>query len=554
MNRFLEIVKENWKPTSLYSGVALLILWPLLGPGYILTLDMVFAPKLAMPEVVTSSYMLHAALHLLNLLIPSDVIQKLLLFAILLLSGLGMHRLMRLLQPQSISAIAAQSAAYASGLLYMINPFTYSRFMAGQYSVLLGYACLPFFVAALLRFFQEPSLKKSIILAAWTTIIGIVSIHTLGLVFVVAFIVLAQSAWKHRRDIQLLKRFAKWGTVVAAVFFVTSSYWLVPLIQGSGPTAVSIATFRASDQSAFATDGDGVIGKLVHVMRLQGFWTEREGLYLLPQDELRIWGVAVILVWTLVVVGGMATWRQKRELGVLFTVSIVVAALLATGVGTTWLANYIPFFAGYREPQKFVAIIALGYAVFVGFAVAKLIGMIHTKVGRVGVAIGFALILIGFTPVMFRGFDGQLVPRQYPPDWHTMNERLNNDDGEYKVLFLPWHLYMRYQFAGRVIANPGDRFFDKSLLVSDDPELHGVSPAVADDQKQLVTTRILPQAPQSSVIGRQLAPLNVKYVLLAKDADYQTYDYLDHQTDLQLVTETATLKLYRNTAFGKDNE
>lgn len=553
MNRFKRLLRENWKPTLFYAGVALLVLWPLLAPGYILTLDMVFAPKLALPETVTSSYLLHAGLHLLNMVIPSDVIQKIMLFAILILSGLGMHWLMRFLQLRDISTTTVQWAAYASGLLYMINPFVYSRFMAGQYSVLLGYVFLPFFVAALLRFFYDPSFKKAMVLAVWTIGIGIVSIHALGLAFVVALIASSQAIWRYRADAQRLKRFMKWGVAAILVFLVASSYWLLPLLQGSGPTAASIATFRTSDQSAFATEGNGVVGKLVHVLRLQGFWGEQQGLYLLPQDELRVWGLAVILIWALVIVGAIAAWRSRREFSVLFVGSIVIAALLATGIGTSWLSNHIPFFAGYREPQKFVAIIALSYAVLVGFAVATLAGRIRSKIGRSGLAISFVLVLVGFTPVMFRGFDGQLVPRQYPADWYAVNEQLNKDGDTYKVLFLPWHLYMRYQFAGRVIANPGDAFFDKPLLTSDDPELDGVSPAIANAQKQLLTMRILPQAPMSNTIGHQLVPLNIKYVLLAKDNDYQKYDYLEHQTDLQLVTESATLKLYRNTAFGKDS-
>jgi hypothetical protein len=110
---------------------------------------------------------------------------------------------------------------------------------------------------------------------------------------------------------------------------------------------------------------------------------------------------------------------------------------------------------------------------------------------------------------------------------------------------------MRYQFAGRVIANPGDSFFDKPTLVSDDPEFGNAAPEAPDAQKQLLTTRILPTAHTSTTLGRQLAPLHVKYVLLVNDFDYQKYHYLDNQTDLKLVAQTGTLKLYRNVDFKK---
>ncbi|MBC7942952.1 hypothetical protein H7X68_00410 [Candidatus Saccharibacteria bacterium] len=545
------MIKNNWSVLLIYSVVALFILWPLLGPGYILILDMVFTPNLAMPETITSSFLFRAGLHILNLVTPSDVIEKLILFAILTLSGLGMHRLVRYLQSPVVSTVATTWAAYASGLLYMINPFTYSRFMAGQYSVLLGYAFVPFFTVVLLRFLREPGYKTAILLAALTIVISIVSIHTLGLVCVVTLIALAQAIWRHRTNPQRLKRLAQYGTITSLAFIVASSYWLLPLVQGSGSTAASIDSFRSSDQSEFSTEGEGVGGKLMHVLRLQGFWAERHDLYFLPQDRLGLWALAVSLVWALVIVGMVTAWRANREVAVLFISSLVIAALLAAGVGSSWLAEHVPFFAGYREPQKFVALVALGYGVFVGYAISKLVIKVKSIAGRLVVGVALVLVLVGLTPVMFRGFDGQLTPRQYPTDWYKINDQLNKDNGSYQVLSLPWHLYMPYQFAGRLIANPADSFFDRPLLVSDDPELGNVKPALVSTRKHLLTTRILPQAAASRTLGQQLAPLQIKYVLLAKDYDYREYDYLDNQTDLQLITETATLKLYRNTTFEK---
>lgn len=554
MSRLSAIIKGSRQAVLVYAIVSLLLLWPLLGQGYILTLDMVFVPKLALPEVVTSSYILHAGLHVLNSILPSDIIQKLLLFGILVLSGWGTHRLMRYLQSTGMPVSVSQWAMYAGGLLYMINPFVYSRFMAGQYSVLLGYALLPFFVVSLLRFLRGPSLKSSLPLTAWTLGISIVSIHTLGLALVIGGVALAQAVWRHRSEGTYLKQLAGCVAAAGAALFIASSYWLLPLLQGNGPTASSIATFQASDQSAFATEGNGFVGKLIHVLRLQGFWGEREGLFLMPQDQFVLWPVVAIVVGVLIIVGARLLWRRNRELFVFVTCSMTIATVLAIGVGTTWLSDHIPFFAGYREPQKFVGIIALGYAILFGFAISKIIQKTTSKIGKSATVIASMAIIIGFTPVMFGGFDGQLVPRQYPDDWHAVNEQLNSDHDTFEVLFLPWHLYMRYQFAGRVIAHPGNGFFDKPMLTSDDPEMQGTQPAIANDRKNLLTHQILPYASGSDTLGAQLRPLNVKYVLLAKDADYTSYDYLDRQKDLQLVSESATLKLYRNTAFRKDSE
>jgi len=35
-------------------------------------------------------------------------------------------------------------------------------------------------------------------------------------------------------------------------------------------------------------------------------------------------------------------------------------------------------------------------------------------------------------------------------------------------------------------------------------------------------------------MGELLAPLNVKYVILVNEADYQTYDFLKNQKDLSV--------------------
>jgi hypothetical protein len=44
----------------------------------------------------------------------------------------------------------------------------------------------------------------------------------------------------------------------------------------------------------------------------------------------------------------------------------------------------------------------------------------------------------------------------------------------------------------------------------------------------------------------QLTARGFKYVLLAREVDWQSYDYLDHQPDLVLVKDYGSIALYRN--------
>ena len=129
-----------------------------------------------------------------------------------------------------------------------------------------------------------------------------------------------------------------------------------------------------------------------------------------------------------------------------------------------------------------------------------------------------------------------------------MNRRLDQDSADFKVLFLPWHLYMYFRFADRIIANPARDYFDKPVFVSNNLEYMGASPTFPDADKSRLNI-ILASAADGTHLGRQLTPLHIKYVLLDKDADYRTYGYLDQQADLRLVESNLSFRLYVNRAF-----
>src|SRR5213083_1580888 len=97
--------KYDYRPTIFYALLMAIVMLPLFKPGYVLTLDMVFTPKIALSSSVGPDYPLWAVLHYLNLVLPSQLIEKSILVGILFLSGYGMHRLMRRLQQANTSNI-----------------------------------------------------------------------------------------------------------------------------------------------------------------------------------------------------------------------------------------------------------------------------------------------------------------------------------------------------------------------------------------------------------------------------------------------------------------
>jgi hypothetical protein len=545
---------KKYQPHIVYGILSLAIMLPLLKPGFVLTLDMVFTPHIRMPSDVTSSYLFYTLLHLLNVIVPSDVLQKVMLLTIPYLSGWGMYRLVQYVHDkQTRDPDSINWGAYVGGLFYAVNPFVYSRFMAGQFAVLLGYSLLPFAVHGLLVLLQRPNWRNSIVLGVWLTLIGIVSIHTLGSIAVLLAIAILLLVWRNRHHGDQLLRTLKFLGLSLALMVVLSGYWLVPLVLGHGATAQALNGFTSGDQQAFETLGGSPIGRLANVLRLQGFWAEGHDLFRMPQAHMIGWGLIVLALWLLIAVGVRNAWRRhERFIVVLLTASAGVGVLLAIDVANTALGNVLPFFSGFREPQKFVALVALAYAFFAGQGVNALRSyyIYADQWTRATVALAVALLLpILITPTMFWGFGGQLQSHQYPVTWVAMNERLNKDHANYNVLFLPWHLYMYYGFVGRITASPATNYFDKPMIVSNQMELKDASPTSIDSRKTLLSNTILPKAGTGTHLGIQLAPLRIKYVLLDKDDDYLKYAYLNHQTDLRLLTNNANFVLYQNMAY-----
>ncbi len=554
MNKITRIMRQklahsDWKPTAIFTGVALAILLPLLGPGYIFSLDMVFPPIITIPTEITNTYVFYSFLHVLNIVLPSWFIQKVVLFAVFFGAGIGAYRLSR--DTQGLYKTQGWiTAYYFAGLLYAINPFTYTRLMAGQYEVLLGYALLPFLLRTALLFFDHPTIHKTIRLGLWLLAISIVSIHTFGIALIILALTAGVFCWRHRRRITLLKRGAAYLAAAGAGIAILSSYWVLPLVQGQGKVALTISDFNVSDQVAFQTV-PGELGLPWNVLAMQGFWGDTHSLYALPQDAYGWWWLPLILAVCIISIGIGWSWRRQRLLAAVFSSILVVGVVLSTGTADTlfapinsWFTNHIALFKGYREPQKFVMLIVLAYVYFGSAGMLWITRWLSRHKLQHYALVGL-LVPIAVTPLLFWGANGQLQSRQYPSDWYALNNYLRqNTPQSSKTLFLPWHLYMPYGFSERVIASPAPKFFGSSILSSNDPEIKDATGYATTPDVSAVTS-VLADAITSPQFVSRLRALSVRYIIVAKDFDYRTYDYLQAKPGITLVTDSTNYKLYR---------
>lgn len=512
----------------IYIALALLVLGPALLPGYILTLDMVFTPHLPWPASLSSLAPFEALLHILNWVIPSQLIEKATLLAILAGAGLGMHRLVPAKDPL---------ARFAAGILYMINPFTYGRLMAGQYLVLAGYALMPWFVSALVRFVRRPELRTAWPVGAWGLAVALTSLHYLGFAALAAALALALGLWRARRRPRERVRLAAWGAG-GALLAAVSAVVLAPH---------QIAGFDERYFLSFRTAADPTFGQVFNTLGLYGFWAERDAQYLLPKAAVSGWWLLAGAVLALAVLGAWKNWRRDRLLTALMLALGAAGIIFAQGVMggpfaplNHFLLENLPLARGYREAGKFVGLIALAVSYLFGLGAAWLIDRKWAPQWTAGLLIALPL---AYTPTMLWGAAGQLRAVSYPADWTAFNRTLTSEHSQGKVLFLPWHLYMKFNFAGRIIANPAPHFFSRATLAGDNAEIGLVEDRSTNPKTSWVQSDIL--APARTNVAANLRARGFEYVVLAKEVDYKDYSWLDSTPGLKLVSNTQTLRVYK---------
>ena len=318
-------------PFIIYSVLAVIILWDLLLPGYILTLDMVFTPTIPFPRefygfdanpIRLVGLPFHLCLWILNLILPSWLIQKALLFMVFLVAGLGAYML--------CEAKNVFGKLFA-GFMYVLNPFVYVRFMVGHFCLLLAYSIFPFLIGSFVKFSDEPQLERGIKLAFLLALVLILDVHFVyisGLAFIVLFIFKILSLKFNR---QYLIRLIGLSGVTLGIFMMMNSYWIFPLFMFRAED-LFLSEFTYRDLLAFASRiwGTG-LNIFFTLASLYGFWRMPEG-YKYVSEILLGWQLIYMLILYFSVSGFISFQEEKsrrwiaRGIAAAGAVSLVLAA------------------------------------------------------------------------------------------------------------------------------------------------------------------------------------------------------------------------------------
>ena len=296
--------------------------------------------------------------------------------------------------------------------LYAVNPFVFNRLYVGHFALLIGYALLPFAVKAAMRSISSPVLRWCVP-ALWLAGLTSLSPHfawIYGLV-VLGVAIVALLTKQHP-----LRRVAAWFATCVGAFTLMSTYIILPNGSTNLPSQIGSVSLNL-----YRTNGDPHLGLFANVLALYGFWRTGPGPEL-PKDVIIGWP---FIMFAILVIIGLGAWHalrrnpiiddrsgsqdtpeggcmsgqlvaattqtvpghaivspsidvDQRRLGILLVIIGTAGYFLALGnQGPTgglflWAYDHLPFFSIMREPQKFLMVLALAYAVFFGWGVERL--------------------------------------------------------------------------------------------------------------------------------------------------------------------------------------
>lgn len=553
MPRLLPMPHKAKGPLRLFALAALLLLpvvvmAPLYGRGYLLLLDMVWGPMsfadpfaTAAASGLTAIFPLQLFFGVLRWLLPVAVIQQLFLTLILLLATLGAFLLTRRLK--------LGFWAYLAGVLYLLNPYVYERFLAGHYLVLLGYAVFPFFIAALLAWRAAPTPKSTLSLFILTAIYPVLSLHWayIGAGFGALLLTVIWLTNTDRRRLWLgNKKLVLLTAALAAVAVIFNLYWLQP----DSRTQEIIRPISTVDFEAFQTRTDPGVNIFFQVLSLYGFWQDD---FILPKHYNAFWSSYTLILLVFAGIGLLAGVRQRQPLAITLALTFVPVLCIAVGYGSELtrplidLLRIVPGFDGLRETQKLAGLLAFTFALMVPAGLQTTLTLFPTTYRpHVGLLLGTSMTLLVFLQMapMLTGFVGQLRPADYPLSWYQAEKTLQAA-GAQKLLFFPWVGYQPLPFANdRVTANPARAFFSVPVVTGSAFE-NGFLESESDPQWEAVIFSLLNSETMQDKDLAFLRAQGITHIVLAKINDFDRYRFLtDFPKVFPPVFDSAEIAVY----------
>ena len=530
-----------------------------LKPGYLFFTDMVWGPNINL-DWRQLAFLFNLIIKALSFIFPVAFLEKIFIIIILALILFGGRRFVLAVSKIGDTSIS-RGLTFILSLFALFNPFVYDRALYGQFGVLMAYGCLFFVAAYLLTSFKTLDFSHLKYAALFSAIALMFSIHFIFLLFPFYLLFFVGLLIKQKGKKMPFFDIRFWQALLFSVLiiFIINANWLFVIVFQSSPLTRVEQNITQQDLSAFQTVGNVPSQALGNVLLMSGFWGKEQFRYF-DLTNVSGWQKSFLFLSPIILYGiWLSFWKRNRRdqllstgLLIIFIVVIVLALGVKAGFASglsMFLYDHLPMYKGLRESQKWVAVIIPIYLFYLTLGAIKLkqTKVITHNLGLSGTVL--VAIIIMQAPSLLFGFNGQAQPIAYPVDWVEVNKfLLNNSASSYschdKTIFLPWHMYMSFRFAGRIIVNPAPAFFPCPTITGTNMEYGGIYDNSADPDGAVINAWLVEQGQGGMPVisGKQ-----ARYVMLAEEVDFLKYGWLDNLPYLKLVKDTPSLKLYEIT-------
>ena len=532
-------MRNNWKIWLLILIVSLVIMgieWIYTG-GVFFLLDYISYP-------VTGWNLDFLRVNLITLLaewgmrlLGYQLFSKLFFFVTIFLSGwLGFVLAMQIANLFKVGSQYHTPLAIAGVFLLMLNPVLYER-MITQPGVYLAFVLMGFGLIHLLKTISDWKLKYYIFAGLlFGGAIGFSS-HT---VFMSGMFCLIYAFLYLRTKKVLL------GLVfLMGMTLLPNLNWLIGGFLGNWSVVTdTLATFNQANIEGFLSHALAPFNLELTSLMLYGFWGERAGHFLFPEDVNPLWWVFSVILFVVSIGGYRFSYKNHKKLVWFLILVWLLSWIFATGISSSrfwalnqWMFDNIPYYIGLREPQKWVGLLLFVRATGTLLAFSKLLCLLdelrwskremQKKIVPLGVLV---LILIANTPALIWGFYGQLVLSDYPTDYQTYKQTtLSWDLRKGKILILPRHSYLTCPWTQRkIISNPLKAYLGNNPQIVSSDNIEVANLYTNSTSLQSKNIEVFLQKKDLALISGFSTIIMMEYC-----ADHQNYDFLKNLTGLQ---------------------
>ena len=492
----METRRNRLATATLVLLAAVVILAPVLRPGYVLTYDMVFVPRQpltgdlfgldwATPRAVPSDLFVALFSHV----VAGQIVQKAILFGLVVAAGWGAARL----SPRG--GIAPAAAALA----YVWTPYLGSHLILGQWAVLVGYAALPWVLRAAMdvgRGDQRAVLR----------LLGALAIAAAGGApgWLITVPAAAFGLLVTRRPRFGRAQSARLAVTLAAIVVLALPWALPALTRPHRPGTDLLAA------AGFAARSDTRLGVVGSVLTGSGMWNSNAEV---AGHATLLYAICALVVLAIAAGGWFAlrSWDGARALASVGLLSLAIA--LGSAVPSVRRAEaQLPGGGLLRDATRYlpgwILLVAIGFAV--GLETLRLRLRSTDWAHAVSALIVLPAVIL---PAVGWGIGGRLHSVAYPADIRRAVRLVDGDPRPGVVAVLPFTTYRAYPWnGGRPVLDVLPRWFSRPVVYATDLPItvHGRGVNIAgDDPFAARVGAVLSHQPPSS-----LGSLGVRFVVV----------------------------------------